>query len=54
MASTGCTAMDFLLVRKVFDMTKESLDTYYDELRKNIRRSTPCSDKNLCKSIKEH
>ena len=26
------TAMEFSLVRKVFEMTKESLDTYYDEL----------------------
>lgn len=31
-ASTGVHSNGFSLVRKVFDMTKESLDTYYDEL----------------------
>ena len=32
MASTGVHSNGFSLVRKIFDMTKESLDTYYDEL----------------------
>lgn len=32
MASTGVHSNGFSLVRKVFDMTKESLETYYDEL----------------------
>ena len=32
MASTGVHSNGFSLVRKVFDITKESLDTYYDEL----------------------
>ena len=32
MASTGVHSNGFSLVRKVFDMTKESLDTYYDDL----------------------
>ncbi len=33
MVSTGVfTVTDFSLVRKVFDMTKDSLNTYYDEL----------------------
>ena len=32
MASTGVHSNGFSLVRKVFDMTRESLDTYYDEL----------------------
>ena len=32
MASTGLHSNGFSLVRKVFEMTKESLDTYYDEL----------------------
>ena len=32
MASTGVHSNGFSLVRKVFDMTKESLDTYYEEL----------------------
>ena len=32
MASTGVHSNGFSLVRKVFDMTKESLETYYDDL----------------------
>ena len=32
MASTGVHSNGFSLVRMIFDMTKESLDTYYDEL----------------------
>ena len=32
MASTGLHSNGFSLVRKVFEMPKESLDTYYDEL----------------------
>ncbi len=32
MASTGVHSNGFSLVRKVFEMEKESLDTYYDEL----------------------
>ena len=32
MASTGVHSNGFSLVRKIFDMTKVSLDTYYDEL----------------------
>ena len=32
MASTGVHSNGFSLVRKVFDMTRESLDTYYEEL----------------------
>ncbi len=31
-ASTGVHSNGFSLVRKVFEMTKESLETYYDEL----------------------
>ena len=34
MASTGVHSNGFSLVRKVFDMSKESLNTYYDELVK--------------------
>ena len=35
-ASSGVLSNGFSLVRKVFEMTKESLDTYYDELGKTL------------------
>ncbi|MCR5103450.1 MAG: phosphoribosylformylglycinamidine cyclo-ligase [Eubacterium sp.] len=35
-ASSGVHSNGFSLVRKVFDMSKESLDTYYDELGKTL------------------
>ncbi len=35
-ASSGVHSNGFSLVRKVFDMTKESLDTYYDELGRTL------------------
>ena len=35
-ASSGVHSNGFSLVRKVFNMTKESLDTYYDELGKTL------------------
>ena len=35
-ASSGVHSNGFSLVRKVFDMTKESLGTYYDELGKTL------------------
>ena len=34
--SSGVHSNGFSLVRKIFDMTKESLDTYYDELGKTL------------------
>ena len=35
-ASSGVHSNGFSLVRKVFEMTKESLNTYYDELGKTL------------------
>ena len=35
-ASCGVHSNGFSLVRKIFEMTKESLDTYYDELGKTL------------------
>lgn len=36
MASSGVHSNGFSLARKIFEMTKESLDTYYDELGKTL------------------
>ena len=36
MAASGVHSNGFSLVRKIFEMTKESLDTYYDELGKTL------------------
>lgn len=38
-ASSGVHSNGFSLVRKVFEMTKESLDAYYDELGKTLGES---------------
>ena len=38
-ASSGVHSNGFSLVRKIFEMTKESLDTYYEELGTTLERS---------------
>ncbi len=56
MASTGVHSNGFSLVRKVFEMTKESLDTYYDELGKTLGEALIAPTRiyvNALKSIKE-
>ena len=49
-ASTGVHSNGFSLVRKVFQMDKETLDTYHEELGKTLGRGTACSDPHLCES----
>lgn len=45
--------MEFSLVRKVFDMTKESLDTYYDELGKTLGEALIAPTKIYVKSAQK-
>ena len=55
-ASSGIHSNGFSLVRKVFDMTKESLDTYYEELGKTLGDALITPTKiyvNTLKSIKD-
>lgn len=47
-----CIAMVFSLVRKVFDMTKESLDTYYDELGKTLGEALIAPTKIYVKALR--
>ncbi len=55
-ASSGIHSNGFSLVRKVFDMTKESLDTYYEELGKTLGEVLITPTKiyvNALKSVKD-
>ena len=51
-ASSGVHSNGFSLVRKVFDMTKESLDTYYDELGKTLGEALLTPTKIYVKALK--
>ena len=52
MASTGVHSNGFSLVRKVFEMTKESLDTYYDELGKTLGETLIAPTRIYVKALK--
>ena len=52
-ASSGVHSNGFSLVRKVFDMTKESLDTYYDSLGKTLGEALLAPTKIYVKALRE-
>lgn len=52
MASSGIHSNGFSLVRKVFDMTKESLDTYYEELGGTLGEALLVPTKIYVKALK--
>jgi len=52
-ASSGIHSNGFSLVRKVFDMTRESLDTYYDVLGKTLGEALIEPTKIYVKALKE-
>ena len=51
-ASTGVHSNGFSLVRKVFEMTKESLNTYYDELGKTLGEALLAPTRIYVKALK--
>lgn len=51
-ASSGVHSNGFSLVRKVFDITKESLDTYYDELGKTLGEALIAPTRIYVKALK--
>lgn len=52
MASSGVHSNGFSLVRSVFEMTRESLDTYYEELHKTLGEALIAPTKIYVKALK--
>ena len=52
MATSGVHSNGFSLVRKIFEITKESLDTYYDELGKTLGETLLAPTRIYVKALK--